>query len=113
MTATYGDVVLELDTARRVEVNLFQGLSDDIVWLALALLGSFNGSSLVNVALVVNVELAESVAQAVDFVLGELRILPVGRCASVMANPLGDESRGAGVCNAHLWSLRTFMMADV
>ena len=58
---TYADIVFELDTSGGIELNLFQRLTDNIVWLALAGLGSLDGGGLVNVALVVDVELAEGV----------------------------------------------------
>jgi hypothetical protein len=51
-------------------------LSHNIIGLTLALLGGLDGGSLVDVALVVDVELAEGVSQAEDVALLELRIFP-------------------------------------
>lgn len=70
--ATYVDKVLKLYSPGGVQLDLLQCLSHDIVWLSLALLGSLDGSTLVDVSLVVDVELAESVLQAEDLVLLEL-----------------------------------------
>jgi hypothetical protein len=55
------DVVVQLDAPRTVQLNLFQCLSDHIVRLSLAVLRSFDGSRLVDITLVVDVELSEGV----------------------------------------------------
>jgi hypothetical protein len=73
---TYPDVILELDSARRVQVNLLQCLSDHIVGLALALLGGLDRGGLLNVALVFNIELAEGIGEPKDVALLELRVFP-------------------------------------
>ena len=74
--ATYADIILELDSSRRVQLDLLQSLAHDIVRLSLGLLGCFDGRRFVDVALVVDVKLAEGVGQAEDLVLLELRKLP-------------------------------------
>jgi len=51
-------------------------LSDDIVWLALTLLGSFDCGGFVDVPLIVDVELSKGVSEAEDVALLELRVLP-------------------------------------
>lgn len=58
---TYSNVVLQLDSPGRIEFDILQCLANDIVRLALACLGSLDGSGLVNVTLVVDIELAEGV----------------------------------------------------
>lgn len=45
--STYANVIFELDSSGRVQFDLLQGLSHDIVGLALAGLGSFDGGGLV------------------------------------------------------------------
>lgn len=74
---TYADIVLQLDAPGGVEVDLLECLSHDIVGLSLAGLGRLDGSGLVYVALVVDIELAEGVCQAEYVVLLELGELPV------------------------------------
>lgn len=44
---TYTNVILQFDSSGGVEFDLLQGLSHNIVGLALAGLGSFDGSGLV------------------------------------------------------------------
>ena len=58
---THTDVIFELNTPGRIQLNLLQGLSHDIVWLALALLGRFDGGCLIDIALIVDVKLAECI----------------------------------------------------
>ena len=76
---TYTDIVFQLYSSGRVEFDILQGLSHDIVRLPLALLRGLDRGGLVDVALVVDVELAEGVGEAEDLVLLELRILPAER----------------------------------
>lgn len=54
-------IVLELNAARGVKLDLLQRLSHNIVRLALALLGGLDGRSFVQVAMVVDVEFAEGI----------------------------------------------------
>jgi len=75
-TQTYPNVVLQLYSPGGVELNLFKCLANHIVGLALARLGGLDSSCLVNVPLVVDVELAESVGEGEDVILLELRKLP-------------------------------------
>lgn len=58
---TYANIVLQLDPPGGVEFDLLECLPHDIVGLSLAGLGCLDGSGLVYVALVVDVELAEGV----------------------------------------------------
>jgi hypothetical protein len=75
-SATYPDVVLQLDSPGGIKLNLLQCLTDHIVRLALACLRGLDGGRLVNVPLVVDVELAEGVGEGEDVILLELRKLP-------------------------------------
>jgi hypothetical protein len=72
----YPDIVFELNASRGIELDFLQGLTDDIVGLALARLGGLDGGSLVNVSLVVDIELAEGVGEGEEIVLLELRKFP-------------------------------------
>jgi hypothetical protein len=98
------DVVVQLDSPRAVELDLLQGLAHDIVRLVLGLLGGLDDGGLVEVALVVNVELAEGVLQAKDLALLELGVFPARNGGQSLRKP-GDQ-RGR---RAHLWSLMIFM----
>lgn len=73
----YSDIVLEFNAPGGVELDFFQGLSDNIIRLALALLSGLDGSSLLYVAFVVNIELPEGIGQGKDVALLELRVFPV------------------------------------
>lgn len=68
------DVVIKLYSSRTVQLHLFQRLAHDIVGLALGVLDGFDGGGFVDIALVVDVELAKGVAEAVDLGLGELGV---------------------------------------
>jgi hypothetical protein len=98
------DVVVQLDSPRAVELDLLQGLAHDIVRLVLGLLGGLDDGGLVEVALVVDVELAEGVLQAKDLALLELGVFPARNGGQSLRKP-GDQ-RGR---RAHLWSLMIFM----
>ena len=94
---THANVIFKLDSSRGVELNLLQRLADDIVWLALALLGGFDRGGLVKVALVVYIELAEGIREGEDLVLREFGEL--SRCSSqrlLTAIESGIDRRGRG-----------------
>jgi hypothetical protein len=57
----YIDIVIQLDSPRTVELDFFQGLSHHIVRLVFRLLRRLDHRRLVEIALVVNVELAEGI----------------------------------------------------
>ena len=78
-------------------------MSDDIIRLALRGLGRLYRGALINVALVVDIEFAESFRKAEDVILLELRIFPGG--ALVV-------KRGIQSLQPHLCSLRTFMIVS-
>jgi len=73
---THADIVFQLDSSRRVELNVLQGLAHHVVGLALACLGGLDGSGLIDVPLVVDIELAEGIGEGEDVVLLELRKFP-------------------------------------
>jgi hypothetical protein len=68
-------VVVQLYSPRTVELDFLQRLAHYIVRLVLCLLGGLDDGRLVEVALIVDVELAEGVLQAKDLALLELGVL--------------------------------------
>jgi hypothetical protein len=98
----YVNVVLQLNAPGAVELDLFQGLAHDIVWLVLRGLDVLDGRVLVEVALVVDVELAEGILQRKYVALLELRVLS-RPWSAVCRRP-----REGFTCR---WSLMTFMIA--
>lgn len=68
-------IVVQLYSPRAVELDLLQRLAHYIVRLVLRLLGGLDDGRLVEVALVVDVELAEGVLQTKDLALLELGVL--------------------------------------
>jgi hypothetical protein len=68
----------------------------------LRLLRGLDDGGLVEVALVVDVELAESILQAEDLALLELRVFPERNAPSV-------RGEAGGVRGAYFWSLMMFM----
>ena len=81
---THIDIVLEFDSPRAVQLNFLQRLSHDVVRLVFGVLGRFDDGRFVEIALVVDVQLAEGVLQAEDFRLLELRIFPESRRISII-----------------------------
>ena len=102
-------IVVQLDSPRAVELNLLQGLAHDIVRLVLGLLGGLDDGGLVEVALVVDVELAEGVLQAKDLALLELGVLPARNGCQSLQKPEAGGSAWEAEAEAHLWSLMMFM----
>jgi hypothetical protein len=98
----YVHVVLQLDAPGAVELDLLQRLAHDIVRLVLGGLDVLDGRVLVEVALVVDVELAEGILQRKDVALLELRVF--SRPWSAMCR----RPREVFTCR---WSLMTFMVA--
>jgi hypothetical protein len=83
-SATYPNIVFQLNPSGRVQPDLLQRFAHDIVGLVLALLRGLNGRRLVQIPLVVDIELPERIGKAVDVALLELRELSVvcGRLVS-------------------------------
>lgn len=52
---TYADIIFKLDSPRRIKLDLFQGLPNNIVRLPFALLGGLDRRSLVNVTFIVHI----------------------------------------------------------
>lgn len=73
---THTDVIVQLDSPGGIELHLFQSLAYNVVRLSLTCLSRLDRSGLVDVAFVVDVELAKSILQAEYLVLLKLRILP-------------------------------------
>lgn len=96
------DVVLQLDSSRRVELDLLESLSDHIVGLPLALLGCLDRGGLVKVAFVVDVELVEGVGQRKDVALLELRKLPAREIMVSMIGEIRANRRASSVLSAYL-----------
>lgn len=106
-SGTYLDKVLKFNSPGRVEIHFLQSLSHDIIRLSLALLRALDCSSLVEVALVVDVELAKGILEAEDFVLLELRKLPAGADVSSATAGVGAASReGRGEGEAEILPLQ-------
>ena len=114
MIPSYVDIVVQLDPSRAVEFDFFERLPDNIVGLTLGLLRRLDDGGFVQVALVVDIQLAERVGQREDFILLELRIFSRG--PSVLRVTCCVYMRKK-VCLRQLfsyfWSLRTFMFAIV
>jgi hypothetical protein len=73
---THVNIVVQLDAPRAIELDLLQGLAHDVVRLAFRLLRGLDDGGLVEIALVVDVELAEGILQPEDLALLELRVFP-------------------------------------
>ena len=67
--ATYINVILKFNTARTVQLDAFQSLADHIIWLTLRLLGSLDSFGFVEVAAIVNVQLAECILEGENITL--------------------------------------------
>lgn len=100
----YINIVVQLHSPRAVKLYLLQRLSDNVVWLPLRGLRRLDHGGLVEVALVISVQLAESILQLEDLVLLELRIFP--ECLSVMRRAGAEGGVWTDLC-----SLITFMSA--
>lgn len=70
------NIVFEFHSARAIKLNLFQGLSNNIIGLALGLLGSLYDSRLVQITSVIEIQLLERILKRKDFALFKLREFP-------------------------------------
>jgi hypothetical protein len=86
-------IVVQLYTPRAVELDFLQGLSHHIVRLVLRLLRRLDHRSFVEIALVVNVELAEGILQPKDLPLLELRVFPMRKPLLAIVEADGDASK--------------------
>lgn len=102
-------IVFELHSSRAVQLNVFQCLADNIVRLFLRLLRGLNHSGLIQIALVIDIQLPESVLQREEVALLELRELPATRqSAQAKQQRRHSESR-----RAYFWSFRTFIVVGL
>ena len=76
LSATHIDIVVQFHAPRAIELDLLQRLTHNVVRLVLRLLGRLDDGGLVEVALVVDVELAEGILQSEDLALLELGVFP-------------------------------------
>lgn len=95
------DIVVQLNATGAVQLHLFQCLANHIIRLPFRGLHRLDGCGLVHIAAIVDVEFTESIGEAEDVALLELRVLPVV--------PVSADPRLAGFL-AYLCSLRTFMV---
>ena len=84
-------------------------MSHDVVRLVLRLLRGLDDCSLVEVALVVNVELPEGILQAKDLALLELGVFPVRNALLATVEPNGCYERE--LATTYFCSLMMFMLA--
>lgn len=74
---TYINIVVQLDTTRRIQFNLLQSLAHNIIRLLLRGLNGLDGGAFVQIAAIFDIELAEGISQREDVLLLELRVFPV------------------------------------
>jgi hypothetical protein len=110
---THIHIVVELDAPRAVELDLLQGLAHDIIRLVLRLLRGLDDGALVEVALVVEVELAEGVLQPENLALLELRVFPASLAVhskkkKMAGHPLLqlDDVHNGGIGSPRWWGAR-------
>lgn len=106
----YIHIVVQFYSPRAVQLHLFQGLAHDIVRLVLRLLGGLDHRGLVEIALVVDIELAKGILQAKDLTLLELGVLPVRNALLATVEPGGCVSNRRDT--AYFWSLIMFILAE-
>jgi hypothetical protein len=107
----YIHIVIQFYPPRTVELDLFQGLPHYIVRLVLGLLRRLDDGALVEVALVVNVELAEGILQAKDLALLKLGILSARN--AWLANRRSRRARIEDAGATYFCSLMIFMAAEL
>jgi hypothetical protein len=73
-TSSYINIVIQFNSPRTIQLNLLQGLAHHVVRLTLTLLDRADGAGFVQVAAIVNVQLAEGILQGEDVRLLELRV---------------------------------------
>lgn len=70
----YIDIIIQFYPPRAIQLHLFERLPNNIVWLSFRRLRRFYDGSLIDVALVIDVQLAKGILQTKDVLLLELRI---------------------------------------
>ena len=73
---TYADIIIQFHSPRRVQLDFFERLPHNIVGLSFALLGSFYCRGFIEIAFVIDIELAKGILKSEDLVLLELRVFP-------------------------------------
>jgi hypothetical protein len=100
----YINIIVQLYSSRAVQLNLLEGLSHDIVWLALRVLGGLDDGGFIYVALVVDIHVLEGIGELEDLILIELRVF------SIQSQ---RQTRNCARRGRYLCSLITFMIAVV
>lgn len=103
----YINVVVQLDSARTVQLDLLECLSHNIVGLTLRVLSGLDDGGFIYVALVVDIHVLEGIGELEDLILIELRVFPV-MCQCLAFNRAHALPSGPYLC-----SLITFMVAVV
>jgi hypothetical protein len=101
------NVILQLHAARTVQLDFLERLTHNIVGLMLGCLGLFDGSTLVNVALVVYIEFTKGILQVEDLALLKLGVLP----RRTMSGAAG-KGKGWWWGSTYRWSLMIFMAKE-
>lgn len=83
---SYVHVIVQFYPSRTIQIHLFEGLPNDIVWLSLRLLGCFDHRGFIDIALVVNIELSKGILEAKYILLLKLGIFSIEERESVMVN---------------------------
>jgi hypothetical protein len=74
---THPNIIIKLNSSRRVKFHFLQSLSNNIIRLSFAALGRLDGGRLIDISLVIDIQLTECILQTEYLVLLELRIFPV------------------------------------
>ena len=106
----YIHIVVQLYSPRAVQLHLFQGLAHDVVRLVLRLLGGLDDRGLVEIALVVDIELAKGILQPEDLALLELGVLPARNALLATVEAGGCVSNRTGP--TYFCSLIMFILAE-
>jgi hypothetical protein len=98
----YINVVVQLYSSRAVQLDFLEGLSHNIIGLALRVLSGLDDGGFVYVALVVDIHVLEGIGKLEDLILIELRVFSI-------QNQLQTLNRARR--SRYLCSLITFMIA--
>jgi hypothetical protein len=70
----YINIVVQLYSSRAVQLDLLEGLSHNIVGLALRVLSGLDDGGFVYIALVIDIHVLEGIGKLEDLILVELRV---------------------------------------
>ena len=87
------DIIIQLHPSRAIKLHLFQCLPDHIIGLPFRGLCRLDHCCFINVALVVNIELAKGVLEAENVGFLKLRVFPVEGSQSVRSEKTNDRMR--------------------